>query len=215
MVLPPGDCDGFARQHSGSAPDRVAHADRGPGSRTRICVSHSGQNSSPIATVALKGIVGTVHWANEFRIADLRVPTPTLAVAITAGVSLVVAMIMIRRRRSLCIVGLLALAGTAFSIARIPPSAHLPGGALEVTAIDVGQADSTLLVTPDPAPFWTCCNKPKSRTSKSFNSLQAINFPMGPFRCRSSRRRVGGKWPENLGITIHWFCGFPTEALRS
>jgi competence protein ComEC len=102
-----------------------------------------------IAGLALEGIIGTVRWASTFHLADLRVPTPAFAIANAAGLALVVAIVLIRRRVALASLGLLTLAATAFCIACIAPQPLLVSGTLEVTAIDVGQADSTLLITPD------------------------------------------------------------------
>lgn len=102
-----------------------------------------------IAAVALEGIVGSVRWASTFHVADLRVPTPALAAAFAAGIALALAMFLIRRRLALATLGLLVFAATALWIALIPPKPQLKPRALEITAIDVGQADSTLLVTPD------------------------------------------------------------------
>src|SRR5439155_7375524 len=58
-----------------------------------------------IAALSLQGIVGTVRWLGGLRIADLRVPTPTAA-TISGMAALVLAMILVRRRTALAIVGL-------------------------------------------------------------------------------------------------------------
>lgn len=102
-----------------------------------------------IAGAALEAIVGTVRWASAFRIADVRVPTPTIATVMMAGLTLILAMVLIRRRLVLSIIGLLSLAIGALWVALIPPKPQFAPGVLEITGIDVGQADSTLLMTPD------------------------------------------------------------------
>jgi beta-lactamase superfamily II metal-dependent hydrolase len=77
--------------------------------------------------------------------------------------ALVAAMVLIRRRRLLAVAGLSALAASAIWICAVPPRPQVQAGALEVTAIDVGQGDSILLVSPEGrmllvdaggTPFW-------------------------------------------------------------
>ncbi len=101
-----------------------------------------------VANLAMAGISGTVRWLGSLRIADTRVPTPELLVIVLTAVALVLAMVLARRRAWLAGVGLAALAVSALWICAIPPHAHVREGALEVTAIDVGQGDSILLVSP-------------------------------------------------------------------
>jgi competence protein ComEC len=101
------------------------------------------------AGIALDGIAGTVRWVGGLRIADLRVATPALPTAAYAWVAIVLALVLARRHKALAAVGLLALGVAAFWIAALPPAPHFQKGVLEVTAIDVGQGDSTLLVTPE------------------------------------------------------------------
>ena len=102
-----------------------------------------------VAGLALQGIVGTVRWTSTFQVADLRAPTPSVAAATAAGMALILAMLFIRRRTGCAVLGLLTLAAVAIWIARFPARPNIRPGMLEVTAIDVGQADATLLITPD------------------------------------------------------------------
>jgi competence protein ComEC len=81
-------------------------------------------------------------------VADLRVPLPEFWVGIAAVMTLALAMILARRRPVLTWVGLTALIATALWIALVPPKARFQPGVLEITAIDVGQGDSTLVVSP-------------------------------------------------------------------
>ena len=101
-----------------------------------------------IANLAMAGISGTVRWLGSLRIADIRVPTPELIVIVLTAVALVLAMVLARRRAWLSGAGLAALAVSALWISAIPPHPHVRQGALEMTAIDVGQGDSILLVSP-------------------------------------------------------------------
>ncbi|MGA9042759.1 MAG: ComEC/Rec2 family competence protein [Terriglobales bacterium] len=101
-----------------------------------------------IANLAMAGISGTVRWLGSLRIADIRVPTPELIVIVLTAAALVLAMVLARRRAWLSGAGLAALAASALWICAIPPHPHVRQGVLEMTAIDVGQGDSILLVSP-------------------------------------------------------------------
>jgi len=101
-----------------------------------------------IASVALEATSGSVRWLGGLRIADARVPTPEFAIILMGASALVLAMILVRRRPLLAAAGLAALAASALWICAVPPHPQLRAGVLEVTAIDVGQGDSILLVSP-------------------------------------------------------------------
>jgi competence protein ComEC len=55
----------------------------------------------------------------------------------------------LRKRRVLAVAGLAALAVSALALTMMPRRPQLRPGVVELTAIDVGQADSTLVVMPD------------------------------------------------------------------
>jgi competence protein ComEC len=102
-----------------------------------------------VAGVVLQIMNGSVRWLGGLRIADTRVPTPQLAVILWGSCALVLAMVLSRRRHWLLIaVGWMLLAFSAFWICAVPPNPQLRHGVLELTAIDVGQGDSILLVSP-------------------------------------------------------------------
>ena len=101
-----------------------------------------------LAGVALEAVSGTVRWLGGLRIADVRVATPELAVILASVAALALAMILVRRRPLLAGAGLAVLAASALWIYAVPPHPHIRRGELEVTAIDVGQGDSILLVLP-------------------------------------------------------------------
>lgn len=100
------------------------------------------------AGIAMKAASSTVHWMGTMRIADARVPTPELWVAVVTCGTLVLAMILAWRRARIALIGLLMVATTAMWISIIPPHPQLRPGVLELTAIDVGQGDAILLVFP-------------------------------------------------------------------
>jgi competence protein ComEC len=101
-----------------------------------------------IAGAALEGIAGTVSWLGGLRIADLRVPTPGNTLILLSALSIALAMTLVRRRPWLAAGGLAALVASAFWISTVPPRPQIRPAALEMTAIDVGQGDSILLVSP-------------------------------------------------------------------
>jgi competence protein ComEC len=101
-----------------------------------------------IAGAALEGIAGTVRWLGGLRIADLRVPTPGTWVILMTALAIILAMALVRRRPWLAAAGLAALAASALWISAFQPRPQIRPAVLEMTAIDVGQGDSILLVSP-------------------------------------------------------------------
>jgi competence protein ComEC len=102
------------------------------------------------AAWALHGITGTVRSLGGLRIADHRVAMPEL-VTIVIGVSgLVLAVAFAwKRRRPLLLGGLAVLAVAGLWVSAAIPQPQIRRGVIELTAIDVGQGDSLLVVTPD------------------------------------------------------------------
>jgi competence protein ComEC len=95
------------------------------------------------AMLALLRELGAWHWA------ELRVATPSLAVVAATVAALLFALAVVRKNRWLALAGVAAVAASAAWIALAPPPAQLRPGVLEVTAIDVGQGDALLVVTPE------------------------------------------------------------------
>ena len=101
-----------------------------------------------VAGVAAEAMAGSVHWMGALRISDARVPTPGPGVILLGSAALLLAMLLSRRRALLALAGVFALLGSTLWICFVPPRPQFRAGALEVTAIDVGQGDSILLVSP-------------------------------------------------------------------
>jgi competence protein ComEC len=99
-------------------------------------------------TLALTGITGTVHSLGGFRLADLRVPLPSLLMSILAAAALLLALLTARKRALLTIAGLTAILLASIDLTFLRPQPLTHSGGLEVTSIDVGEGDSSLLVTP-------------------------------------------------------------------
>ena len=117
-----------------------------------------------IAGFALQGIAGTVKWLGGMRLADIRVPTPSFGSIVFCGVAILLCAILVRRKIALAISGVALLTVSALWLWIIPPHQDVRSNLLEMTAIDVGQGDSILLVTPEGRkllvdagglPFWT------------------------------------------------------------
>lgn len=117
-----------------------------------------------IAGFALQAIAETVKWLGGVRLADIRVPTPSLSAILFSGLAILLCSILVRKKIVLAVSGIAVLAISALWIWIIPPHQASHPGVLEMTAIDVGQGDSTLLITPQGRkllvdagglPFWT------------------------------------------------------------
>jgi competence protein ComEC len=101
-----------------------------------------------IAGYALDLLTGTVHIISRFRISEVRVPGPSLVISLAAALSVALA-ILLARRRMLAMIGIAGLLASALCIVLFPPKPQWHPGILEITAIDVGQGDSLLLITPE------------------------------------------------------------------
>ena len=100
-----------------------------------------------IAGYSLDLLTGTVRLIGHWRISEVRVPTPTLSVSVSAALSVGLALLL-ARRRILAAIGVASLLASAAAIVLFPPRPQWHPGVLEITAIDVGQGDSLLLITP-------------------------------------------------------------------
>jgi competence protein ComEC len=97
---------------------------------------------------SLHGITGTVHGLGRLRTADLRVAMPSgLMITVAAG-TLILAMWAGRRRPIYSWAGIAAIFAVSLALAFLPPPPQAHPGLLEMTSIDVGEGDSTLLITP-------------------------------------------------------------------
>ena len=97
---------------------------------------------------ALRGILLTVHWSGGAQLSDLRVAMPAVAAVVSVGVSYALALLLARRHRILMGASLGLLAASAWFVYLHPRAFEYNAHALEITAIDIGQGDSFLVVTP-------------------------------------------------------------------
>jgi len=101
-----------------------------------------------LAALCLRGITLVVQTAAGMSFVEVRLPTPPVTAAVAATVLLAGGLFIARRGRW----GAWTSAGAVTigaALLMTPPPARLERGVMEVTAIDVGQGDSLLLVTPD------------------------------------------------------------------
>ena len=101
-----------------------------------------------LTTIALHGITGTVRGLGELHMADLRVAMPSALMITLAALALLFSMFTARRRAGFAAAGLAAILIASLALAFVAPKPRVRPGILEVTSIDVGQGDATLLITP-------------------------------------------------------------------
>jgi competence protein ComEC len=101
-----------------------------------------------VAGWALRGITATVVTLGRLHTADVRVPMPPMWLVAVSVAALAGSMILVRRRALLAWVGILVLTVTAVGITLVHPAPQTRPGVLEMTSIDVGQGDATLLISP-------------------------------------------------------------------
>ena len=99
-------------------------------------------------TLLLHGITGSVHLLGGAHASELRVATPATAALLAFAAAFALAIAVARRRRALMFAGLAALLATSAWIALIPRTPQVRPGMVEVTALDVGQGDSLLVISP-------------------------------------------------------------------
>jgi competence protein ComEC len=102
-----------------------------------------------LAGWSLTIMMWSVRVLGGLRLANLRVPRATAALTMLCAAAFVLAIATARRRRVFAMAGLATLALSAVTLVLSPRHVDMQPRKLEVTAIDVGQAESTLLVTPE------------------------------------------------------------------
>lgn len=97
---------------------------------------------------SLQGILFAVHWSGGAQLLDRRVAMPALGAMLAVPFAYVLALMFARRHRVLALASLALLASSVWLVvAHSRPFAYNPRE-LEITAIDIGQGDSFLIVTP-------------------------------------------------------------------
>lgn len=101
-----------------------------------------------VTRYSLDLLTGTIRLIGHFRVSDVRVPTPSPMVCWAAVAAFTLTLLVVRRRR-LAALGIAALLAAALAIVVYSPKPQWKPGVLEITAIDVGQGDSLLIITPE------------------------------------------------------------------
>jgi competence protein ComEC len=101
-----------------------------------------------VTRYSLDLLTGTIRLIGHFRVSDVRVPTPSSMVCWAAVAAFTLTLLVVRRRR-LAALGIASLLAAALAIVVYSPKPQWKPGVLEITAIDVGQGDSLLIITPE------------------------------------------------------------------
>lgn len=101
-----------------------------------------------IAGAALHWTLGCLGWLAHLRISQWRVPNAGWAVSLIAGAGIVLVFLAVRRSRNVAWAGIAVLFASAAVAAFYVSPPVVAAGKMEITAIDVGQGDSLLIVSP-------------------------------------------------------------------
>jgi competence protein ComEC len=102
-----------------------------------------------LAAWSLHGITGAVRALGGLRIADHPVAMPEITTVMLAAIALALAMALAWRRRVLLLSGLALLTAAGLWVSAGLPKPNIRHGVIELTATDVGQGDSLLIVSPE------------------------------------------------------------------
>ena len=101
-----------------------------------------------IAAAALHWTLGCLGWLSHLNVSQWRVPDPGWGLSLVAASGIVLALFAVRRRRSVAWAGVALLFASAAAAAFFLAPPRIAPGKLEITAIDVGQGDSLLVISP-------------------------------------------------------------------
>jgi competence protein ComEC len=102
-----------------------------------------------IAAAALHWTLYCLNWLSHLQISQWRTPDASTLMALLAAMGVLIAFSSVRQRRAVALGGLAALFASAMFVAFYSSSPRIEPRKLEVTAIDVGQGDSLLIVSPE------------------------------------------------------------------
>lgn len=102
-----------------------------------------------VAALLLHIVSGIVTVFSHLHIGDYRLPAPPAPRMVAWVLVVAFAVSLVRQRPAWAFAGAAALLLVAAGIAVAPQPVQHPSGALQVSAIDVGQGDAILIITPD------------------------------------------------------------------
>jgi competence protein ComEC len=133
---------------------------------------------SAATALLLHAITHAISLVSHNPSADLRVPGPTLARALLAAACFAFCCWAIRKSRALSLAALAALPiAAAIVLWPTPPTLHLDQ--LEVTALDVGQGDSILVVSPTGHTMLIDAGGPTGAAANAENASGTSSFDIG------------------------------------
>ena len=127
--------------------------------------------------ILLHTIAGIIARISSTHLADLRIPGPSVYIAATAVLAWLACCYLVRKSRRLATIAACALPLIAALILWPEPTLLTPN-TLEITAIDVGQGDSLLLVSPEGHTMLIDAGGPVGRTG-SIATTAANSFDIG------------------------------------
>jgi competence protein ComEC len=101
-----------------------------------------------IAAIALHWTLFCLSHLARLHLSQWRVPDAGWEISLIAAAGIAVSLLTVRRRRALAWAGLAMLFASAAAAAFFSGAARLAPGKLEITAIDVGQGDALLVISP-------------------------------------------------------------------
>ncbi len=117
-----------------------------------IALSYASQTlaqiAALIASATLHWTLGSLHWLSRFSISQWRVPDAEPLLIALEIAAILAAFFAVRRQRKTAFAGIALLFLLSGTVAFYHAAPKTTAGKLEVTAIDVGQGDSLLVISP-------------------------------------------------------------------
>jgi competence protein ComEC len=105
--------------------------------------------TATLAAGSLHWTLGCLHFLSGFHIAQWRVPDPPVFLMLAALAGILLAFLSVRKQRTIAFAGLAALFFSSGIVATYHATPKIESRKIEITAIDVGQGDSLLVISPE------------------------------------------------------------------